>query len=85
MVAGSTYQGVICTILAGDTVTEWLRDGTVLDINNDDRLSVVEIGDAGQFYRLTISNIQLSDSGRYQCRTSSDQLSPMSGYINVLG
>jgi len=85
VVAGSPYDAVICNILDGGTVTEWLRDGTVLDVNNDDRLSVIDIGNTGQFYRLIIANIQQSDSGRYQCRTSSDQLSPLSGYVNVLG
>jgi len=83
-VAGSNYEGIICTIPADDTITAWLRDRTVLDINDYDRLSVFEIGGTGQFYRLFINNIQQSDSGRYQCRTSSSESLP-SGNINVIG
>ncbi|XP_065920630.1 netrin receptor unc-40-like isoform X2 [Dysidea avara] len=74
---------VICSVPTGSTVTEWLRDGTLLDIDNNERLLVIQIG-GGQFYRLVIMNIQQSDSGHYQCRASSNQLSPMSGYVNVI-
>ena len=82
--AGSNYEGIICTIPADDTITAWLRDGTVLDINDNGRLSVLEIGGTGQFYRLVINNIQQSDSGHYQCRTSSSESLP-SGNVNVIG
>ena len=83
MIAGSTLEMVICSVPTGSTVTEWLRDGTLLDIDNNERLLVIQIG-GGQFYRLVIMNIQQSDSGHYQCRASSNQLSPMSGYVNVI-
>ena len=74
---------VACVIPMGTRITQWYKDGELLNISNDDRIRT-EMINYLSLLRLIITDIKSSDSGYYQCEASNGERSSLSGYFSVI-
>jgi len=72
---------VCCMTSENVTITQWYKDGTLLNINADNKF--VEIS-TDYISMLDVKKITPSDSGRYHCEASNGQNSSLSGYFNII-
>ena len=71
---------VVCRAPAHARVTQWYKDGTLLNISGDSRITKTS---TNRISRLNIVNIRSSDSGYYHCEASNGQNSSRV-YYNII-